>query len=92
MVVELVKVAWGVGGGLVRAIMGLRKATIEKRKIRWGFFFLTLVEAAVLGAIFGILLNEYNPILNFFVGLGGTDLIDNAYKLIKFASIKIPVK
>lgn len=85
-------VGWSIAGGFVRAMIGLRKALAEKRKVRWGLFLLTLGEAVVLGAVFGYLLREYNPILNFFVGLGGTYLIDNAYRLIKFASVKIPVK
>lgn len=92
MVVWFPTIAWGVAGGLTRALIGLKKALIEKRKIRWGIFSLTLLESAALGAVFGYFLREYNPMLNFFVGVGGTYLIDNVQRLIKFASIKIPVK
>ncbi len=92
MISWLPAVAWCIGGGLLRAVIGLRKAFAEKRKVRWGLFALTILEAAIIGVVLGYLLKDFSPILAFFAGVGGTDLIDNAYRLIKFASVKIPVK
>lgn len=83
-------VVWGVVGGLVRASYGLQKALTQKRKIRWGLFTFTLFEAAAIGALFGYFFTNLHPAVSFLLGIGATDLLENAYKFVKFTAIKIP--
>ncbi|MDO8661010.1 MAG: hypothetical protein Q7K43_03915 [Candidatus Woesearchaeota archaeon] len=85
-------IVWGVIGGLVRALVGLRKANDAKRKIVWSRFVITLVEAGLIGAIIGGFLKEYGAFFNFIAGIAGTDLLDSAAKMLKLTPVKIPVK
>ena len=85
-------IVWGVIGGFARAMIGLRKAVSEKRKIVWWRFFWTLGEAAGIGAILGGLIGDVNPIYNFLAGAGGTDIIDGARHMLKITPAKIGAK
>ena len=76
----------------MRALIGLKKALDEKRRIKMPRFVLTLLEAGVIGGLLGSLLSEFSPFVLFLAGVGGTDLIDGAKRLIGFSKIKVPLK
>ena len=79
----------GMLGGLARALIGLNKALNEKRKITWKSFCLTLILATAIGGIIGWTIPDQHRLLIFFAGAGGTYLIENSYKAIKFAPIRL---
>lgn len=75
-------------GGLLRAIVGLGKSLAAKRKIRWSYFFITVIMAVVIGTILGALTSVSRPIA-FLAGYSGTDILESLGKIIKIIPVEI---
>ena len=75
-------------GGLLRAIIGARKAALKKRKFKMGYFLSTVVGAVIIGAILGSILGINNAVA-LFAGYAGTDLLEGLAKSFKLAPIRI---
>jgi len=75
-------------GGLLRAVIGLGKSLAAKRKIRWPYFFVTVVIAIIIGLILGALTSVSRPIA-FLAGYGGTDVLEGIGKVIKVIPVEI---
>jgi hypothetical protein len=78
----------GAGGGLIRALIGVRKALLQKRKFMLGYFIFTIISAAVIGGIIGAVVGG-NKILALAVGYAGTDLLEGLAKSVKIVPPKI---
>jgi fluoride ion exporter CrcB/FEX len=75
-------------GGLLRSIIGLGKSLAAKRKIRWPYFFITVIMAVVIGAVLGALTSISKPIA-FLAGYSGTDILEGLGKIIKIIPVEI---
>lgn len=78
----------GALGGLLRAAVGVRKAMMQKRKFVSSYFLLTVLGAAVIGAILGSVIGMNNAVA-LFAGYAGTDLLEGLAKSFRLAPIKI---
>lgn len=78
----------GAVGGLLRAVIGARKAHIQKRKFVLNYFLLTIIGAGVIGAILGSTIG-INKAVALFAGYAGTDLLEGMAKSFKIAPIRI---
>ncbi len=78
----------GSAGGLLRAVVGLGKSIAAKRRIRWGYFAVTVVIAILIGSILGILTSVSRPIA-FLAGYSGTDILEGLGKIIKIVPVEI---
>jgi len=84
----LIGAALGGAGGLLRALIGLGKSLAAKRRIRWGYFFVTVVVAVIIGFVLGALTSISKPIA-FLAGYGGTDILESLGKIIKIIPVEI---
>lgn len=75
-------------GGLLRAVIGLGKSLAAKRRIRWPYFFVTVILAIIIGLILGALTSVSKPIA-FLAGYGGTDILEGIGKVIKVIPVEI---
>lgn len=66
-------------GGLTRGFVGLLKALSLRRKILWGYYFITVLVALVIGIFTGIIFN-FDSRLSLLAGYAGTDIIEGIYK------------
>lgn len=74
----------GLIGGIIRAIVGITKDstfTPEKFKMRWGYFLTTLLVAAIVGVVSGIIVDGDDWRISLLAGYAGTDFLENLYKL-----------
>jgi len=78
----------GALGGLLRAIIGARKAYIQKKKFVLSYFLMTVIGAAIIGAILGSIIGINKPVA-LFAGYAGTDLLEGLAKSFKIAPIRI---
>ncbi len=78
----------GGAGGLLRALVGLGKSIAAKRKIRWGYFCITVLMAVIIGIILGVLTSISRP-LAFLAGYSGTDILEGLGKIIKIIPVEI---
>ncbi|VVB81578.1 Uncharacterised protein [uncultured archaeon] len=78
----------GALGGLLRAVIGVRKATLQKRKFVLKYFLITVLGAAIIGAILGSIIG-INKAVALFAGYAGTDLLEGLAKSFKIAPIRI---
>jgi hypothetical protein len=78
----------GGAGGLLRAIVGLGKSLSAKRRIRWHYFFITVMLAVLIGLVLGVLTSISRPIA-FLAGYGGTDVLEGIGKIIKVVPVQI---
>ncbi|MEM2916090.1 MAG: hypothetical protein QXT19_01915 [Candidatus Woesearchaeota archaeon] len=78
----------GGAGGLLRALVGLGKSIAAKRRIRWGYFCITVIMAVVIGSILGLLTSVSRPI-SFLAGYCGTDVLESLGKIIKIVPVEI---
>ncbi len=78
----------GGAGGLLRAIVGLGKSIAAKRRIRWGYFCITVLLAVIIGIILGVLTSVSKP-LAFLAGYSGTDILEGLGKIIKIIPVEI---
>ena len=76
-------------GGLTRGLVGLMKAMSLRRKILWGYYFITVLCAVVLGIFTGIIFG-FDYRLSLLAGYAGTDILEGIYK--SFAVSKVYVK
>lgn len=66
-------------GGLTRGLIGLLKAMSLKRRILWGYYFITVAIALVIGIFVGIVF-DFDPRLSLLAGYAGTDILEGIYK------------
>ena len=78
----------GALGGLLRATVGVRKAYLQRRKFKLNYFLVTVIGAAVIGAIVGSVIG-INKAVALFAGYAGTDLLEGLAKSFKIAPIRI---
>ncbi|MEM4247275.1 MAG: hypothetical protein QXR48_01800 [Candidatus Woesearchaeota archaeon] len=84
----LVGALLGGAGGLLRAMVGLGKSIAAKRRIRWGYFCITVIMAVVIGSILGLLTSISKPIA-FLAGYSGTDILESLGKIIRIIPVEI---
>jgi len=75
-------------GGLLRAIVGVRKAYLARRKFILNYFLVTVIGAIIIGAIVGSIIG-INKAVALFAGYAGTDLLEGLAKSFKLAPIRI---
>ncbi len=78
----------GALGGLTRGVIGLLTAMSLRRKILWGYYLITVVIAAIIGAFVGLVFN-FDYRLSLLAGYAGTDILEGIYK--SFAVQKVYV-
>jgi fluoride ion exporter CrcB/FEX len=78
----------GALGGLLRAVVGARKAFLQKRKFVPSYFFMTIIGAGIIGAILGSIIG-INKAVALFAGYAGTDLLEGLAKSFRIAPIRI---
>ncbi len=78
----------GATGGLLRAVVGVRKAFLQKKKFKLNYFLATVIGAGVIGAILGSTIG-INKAVALFAGYAGTDLLEGLAKSFKLAPIRI---
>ena len=75
---------YGFLGGLARALIGFYKAYRAKKHhpFKWGYFFITVAGAALIGAFvaFALVVDDRISIL---AGYAGIDIIENLAKIYK---------
>ena len=80
----LLLVAFGLFGGIIRAVVGMLKHKVfsGKEKFHGRRFLFTILTSALIGAFCALLLIEdYRIVL--LAGYAGTDLIQGVYKIVK---------
>lgn len=85
----LLSAIMGAVGGLTRGLVGLMKALSLRRRILWGYYFITVFIAVVLGVFAGIIFS-FDYRLSLLAGYAGTDILEGIYK--SFAVSKVYVK
>ena len=75
-------------GGLTRGFVGLLKALSLRRRILWGYYFITVLVAVVIGVFVGIVFN-FDLRVSLLAGYAGTDILEGIYK--SFAVQKVYV-
>ena len=75
-------------GGLTRGIVGLLKALSLKRRILWGYYFITVGIAAIIGVFVGVVFN-FDYRLSLLAGYAGTDILEGIYKSFKVEKVMI---
>ena len=80
-VVLLPAVLGGVGG-LTRGLVGLLKALSLRRKVLWGYYWITVLIAVIIGIFVGIIFN-FDARLALLAGYAGTDILEGIYKSFK---------
>jgi len=75
-------------GGLLRALVGVRKAYLAKRKFILSYFLATVIGAIIIGVIVGSTIG-INKAVALFAGYAGTDLLEGLAKSFKLAPIRI---
>lgn len=78
----------GGAGGILRAIVGLGKSIAAGRRIRWPYFFMTVIIAVLIGLVLGAIVSISKPIA-FLAGYGGTDILEGIGKIIKVVPVEI---
>ena len=78
----------GAIGGLTRGFVGLLKALSLRRRILWGYYFITVLVAVVIGVFTGLIFN-FDWRLALLAGYAGTDILEGIYK--SFAVQKVYV-
>jgi hypothetical protein len=86
--VLLVGALLGGCGGLLRSIVGLGKSIAAQRRIRWHYFFITVVIAVLIGLVLGAVASVSRPVA-FLAGYGGTDILEGLGKIIKVVPVEI---
>ena len=80
----LLLIAFGLFGGMVRAIVGLLKHKVftGKEKFKLNKLLFTIITSSLIGAFCALLtVSDYRIIL--LAGYAGTDLIQGIYKIAK---------
>ena len=75
-------------GGLARGFIGLLKAMSLRRKILWGYYSITVIVAAMIGAFVGIVFN-FDYRLSLLAGYAGTDILEGIYKSFKIDKVYV---
>ena len=69
-------------GGLTRGVVGLLKALSLRRRILWGYYFITVLIALIIGVFIGIIF-DFDPRLSLLAGYAGTDILEGIYRSFK---------
>ena len=75
-------------GGVLRAIVGVRKSYLKKKKFKLNYFLATVIGAIIIGIIVGATVGVNNAVA-LFAGYAGTDLLEGLAKSFKLAPIRI---
>lgn len=75
-------------GGLTRGFVGLLKALSMRRRILWGYYFITIVVALVIGVFIGIIF-DFDYRLSLLAGYAGTDILESIYKSFKVEKVYV---
>jgi len=78
----------GLIGGLIRGLVGITKSstfTPEKFKFQWQYFSFSLLVAAIVGVLAGVIAGG-DWRLSLLAGYAGVDFLESLYRL-KFANI-----
>jgi fluoride ion exporter CrcB/FEX len=78
-------------GGLTRGVVGLLKALSLRRRILWGYYWITVLVALIIGIFVGIIF-DYDPRLSLLAGYAGTDILEGIYKSFKVDKIYVKNK
>lgn len=78
-------------GGLTRGLVGLLKALSLRRRILWGYYFITVLVAVIIGIFVGIIFN-FDPRVSLLAGYAGTDIIEGIYKSFAVQKVYIAPK
>ena len=73
--------AYGLGGGVLRALVGFGKA-MKKQKFNGPYFALTAVIGMVIGVVVGIILN-FDWRLSLIGGYAGTDFLEGIARVMR---------
>lgn len=73
-------------GGLLRALVGSRKAMLKKKPFVLSYFLFTVMTAAVIGAVLGFVVGT-TPLLALAVGYAGTDFLEGIAKAARLVSL-----
>ena len=76
----------GALGGFARALVGARKAYLRKKKFKLNYFLLTIVGAAIIGAIVGSVVGT-NKMLALAAGYAGTDFLEGIAKSLRLVTL-----
>lgn len=75
-------------GGLTRGVIGLMKALALRRKILWGYYFVTVLVAVIIGVFVGLVFN-FDPRLSLLAGYAGTDILEGIYKSFSVSKVYV---
>ncbi len=78
-------------GGLTRGFIGLLKALSLRRKILWGYYFITVIIALVIGVFVGLIFN-FDYRLSLLAGYAGTDILEGIYKSFAVSKVYVGAK
>ncbi|MEK6800346.1 MAG: hypothetical protein AABY05_00275 [Nanoarchaeota archaeon] len=78
-------------GGLTRGVVGLLKALSLRRRILWGYYFITVGIAALIGIFVGVVFN-FDYRLSLLAGYAGTDILEGIYKSFQVQKIFVSRK
>ena len=73
-------------GGLTRGVVGLLKALSLRRRVLWGYYWITVFVAIIIGVFIGIIF-DFDVRLSLLAGYAGTDILEGIYK--SFAVSKV---
>ena len=66
-------------GGLTRGVVGLLKALSLRRRVLWGYYWITVFVAIIIGVFIGIIF-DFDVRLSLLAGYAGTDILESIYK------------
>lgn len=75
-------------GGAIRAFVGVRKAMLEKRAFKLGYFLSTIIGAIIIGVIVGSIFGTSKEVA-LVSGYAGTDLLEGLAKSAKILPARI---
>ncbi|MBI4150781.1 hypothetical protein HY492_01515 [Candidatus Woesearchaeota archaeon] len=79
---------FGAAGALIRAVLGLLKMLLSRKKPNWTVFCMLLIFNTIAGIFLAILFNQ-QPVLSLLIGYASFELLDALNKIIKFKSVSI---
>ncbi len=78
-------------GGLTRGIVGLLKALSLRRRILWGYYFITVLISIIIGSFVGIIF-DFDARLSLLAGYAGTDILESIYKSFRVQKVYVKEK
>lgn len=78
-------------GGLTRGVVGLLKALSLRRRVLWGYYWITVFVAIIIGVFIGIIF-DFDVRLSLLAGYAGTDILESIYKSFKVDKVYVKKK